>query len=95
MRRQPHRPMGAPGAERPNNASFPNCLETWSSEILPVPPVPAVPDARFGIEGAMGTANTEQPNHLAAAYPPDPLYPPLFSEDRGSNAVEALLPQSG
>jgi hypothetical protein len=64
-------------------------------KTLPALPVPAVPEAELGTDTAMGTANPLQPNHLMAAYPPNPLYPPLFSEDGRSNSVEALLPESG
>jgi hypothetical protein len=41
----------------------------------------SVPDAKIGTRGTMGTANPKYQNHLAAANPPNPLYPPLFSED--------------
>ena len=43
--------------------------------------VPAVPDTDFGPNVEAVTANPKHKNHLTAAYPPNPLYPPLFSED--------------
>jgi hypothetical protein len=40
----------------------------------------------------MGTGNPKEQNDLTGLYPRDPLYPPLFSDDGGLNAVDALAP---
>jgi hypothetical protein len=40
----------------------------------------------------MGTGNSKEQNDLTGLYPRDPLYPPIFSDDGGSNAVDALVP---
>src|ERR1022692_1437956 len=45
--------------------------------------VPAVPDTDFGTNVEAVTANPKHQNHLAAAYPPNPLYPSGFSEYGG------------
>ncbi len=59
-------------------------LEVWKWRFRSVGiRVPAVPGTDFGPNGEAVTANHKHRSHLAAVYPPNPLYPSRFTESGG------------